>query len=249
MTDFLSTKHVGESITTIFDFEAALLGETISAIVSLAVSVVSGVDALPNAILDGAATNSTTRVFQRIIGGVAGAAYRLVCTIDTSDGRRLILDSILPVVGTPETAEVTDSAAYCTKEDLIRRFGSAELAQLTDEANAANVDSVDVDSACNEATSLIDLYLAPRYELPLADPIPSIVRKWACDIARYFLRGDRVKEGDSVHTHYVEAIEALEKIADGKLDLLILVQVTGFGEVVVGTSEQVFTDELLAYMP
>jgi phage gp36-like protein len=143
-------------------------------------------------------------------------------------------------------------AAYCNKADLVERFGAAELAQLTDETAAAAVDDSEVTKACDEATSLVDAYLSTRFIVPVADPVPTIVRKWACDIARKFLWKDRAREGSPVLANYDAAISQLKDAAKGMIGLpdAVGVQVVQSGAAItVIASEKVFTDELLSYMP
>jgi len=112
--------------------------------------------------------------------------------------------------------------AYCTQADLSERFGDTELAQLTDPA-AQSPQSGEIQKAIDEAGSLIDSYAATRYDVPLS-PVPTIVRKWACDIARLFLWKDRAAADSIVTLNYDNAVLALKDIARG---LVSLPQATG----------------------
>lgn len=107
MSDVLSSKYVGESVVVSFDFTDVLLGETISSVDSVVVTVVNGEDATPSALLDGDPTISGAFVLQPVTAGVAGVDYRLVCTITTSGNRVLLLDAILPVVALPPSLTST----------------------------------------------------------------------------------------------------------------------------------------------
>lgn len=81
------------------------------------------------------------------------------------------------------------TALYATLEDMRRAFGEAELVQLTDR-HAPRTGLVDVavlDRALISADTIIDSYLASRYAVPLAAPIPRVIVDLACDIARYRL--------------------------------------------------------------
>ena len=141
--------------------------------------------------------------------------------------------------------------AYCSKTDLVERYGQIELAQLTDESAAANADDAEIVKACDEATSLIDAYLFERYLIPLS-PVPTVVRKWACDIARKYLWKDRAEAESAVERAYQEAVAHLKDIARG---IVSLPDATGAGPLpsssalAIKTSAVVFTDDLLAYMP
>jgi flagellar biosynthesis protein FliR len=74
-----------------FDFTSAMsVSETILS-ASVAVSVYTGVDPSPSAILSGAATVSGKVVSQVLTGGVVGVVYALTCTAVTSLGQVLQL--------------------------------------------------------------------------------------------------------------------------------------------------------------
>ena len=142
-------------------------------------------------------------------------------------------------------------AAYCTKADLVARFGEKELAELTDETAATSIDDTEVDNACDEASSLIDSYVAVRYVTPL-DPVPTIVRKWACDLARAAIWKDRAGK-DSAVTRNADA--AMAQIRDVAKGIASLPDATGEtpadagGTISVIASDRVFDDDLLDTMP
>lgn len=143
-------------------------------------------------------------------------------------------------------------AAYCSRADLVERFGAVELAQLTDETAAAAVDESEVTKVCDEATSLVDAYLSSRFVVPLAAPIPTIVRKWTCDIARKFLWKDRAREGSVVCANYDAALAQLRDVARGMIGLpdATGVQIVQSGAAITIIAPDVlFTEELLTYMP
>lgn len=94
----LDPKRQGEVRTYQFDFLPLLaIGETISTKVATA-DVYSGTDAIPSAIISGAATSSSSIVSQAITAGVAGVTYLLKCTITTSTGQTLQMVGFLTVV-------------------------------------------------------------------------------------------------------------------------------------------------------
>lgn len=141
--------------------------------------------------------------------------------------------------------------AYCAKSDLVERYGAAELAQLTDETAAADPDSGEITKACDEASSLVDAYLATRYTVPLAT-VPTIVRQWACVIARKLLWKDRAKDGGAVQRAYDEALAQLRDASKGVIAVPDAAgdtpAVTGAAVAVVAASK-VFTSTLLDTMP
>ncbi len=109
-------------------------------------------------------------------------------------------------------------SVYVTEADLVQRFGAREISELTDESAAQSPDTDEVDKACEEATSLIDSYLSVRYTLPL-ETVPTIVRKWACDIARKYLWKDRASPDGVITENYHDALAQLKDVAKGVMGL------------------------------
>lgn len=107
---------------------------------------------------------------------------------------------------------------YALQQDLIDRFGEAELIQLTDRADppAGAIDAAVSGKALADADDAINGYLASRYTVPLASP-PLILTRLACDIARYYLYEDRVTE--AVRKRYEDAVAYLKDAASGKVAL------------------------------
>jgi phage gp36-like protein len=105
---------------------------------------------------------------------------------------------------------------YATQADLEARFGVDELIQLTDRAGTGVPDAAIVARALSDAAAEIDSYLASRYALPLS-PVPAVLARIACDIARYRLWEDRAS--DEVRRRYEDARRLLESIAKGTVSL------------------------------
>lgn len=104
--------------------------------------------------------------------------------------------------------------AYVTQSDLVERFSSVELAQLTDETASQTPDAAEITKACDEASSLIDSYLSVRYAVPLS-PVPTLIRWLGCDIARKILWKDRAGGESAVTMAYDGAVRRLIDIAKG----------------------------------
>jgi phage gp36-like protein len=102
---------------------------------------------------------------------------------------------------------------YCSYTDLVERFGSLELDQLTNHSG----DCPAIQSAIADAASEIDSYVGRRYTLPLNIPIPVILRRCACDIARYYLWDLQVMP--PILARYQDAIATLKSIAQGSIVL------------------------------
>lgn len=96
---YFDEKDPGETVVLTFDFTKDLNGETIAAPPVVAVTVYTGADASPAAILDGAAQLDGTakKVLQSVQAGLAPVDYRLQVTVDTSAGRTLVMAMTLPV--------------------------------------------------------------------------------------------------------------------------------------------------------
>ena len=106
--------------------------------------------------------------------------------------------------------------AYATQADLETRFGTDELAQLTDRVNGAVIDAAVVARAIADAEAEIDSYLAGRYSLPLAS-VPSVLQRLCCDIARYYLHDESVTE--AVRNRYTDSVRMLKAISTGDVKI------------------------------
>lgn len=108
--------------------------------------------------------------------------------------------------------------AYCTVDQLIKRYGAAVLVQLSDRAEVAT-GTVDADLFARviaDAEAVIDGYLKVRYALPLAD-LPRLVTDLAQRIAIYFAHGQVAPE--KITADYKEAIATLRDISKGLVQL------------------------------
>ncbi len=107
--------------------------------------------------------------------------------------------------------------SYVTKQQMIDRFGQAEIEALTDRDGAADaiVDAV-LDPAIGRADAEINGYLARVYSLPLAT-VPDVLTDWAADIARWQLYTDRIP--DHVKDRYQAVIARLKDVAAGRMSL------------------------------
>ncbi len=101
---------------------------------------------------------------------------------------------------------------YASQADLVTRFGSQELIELTDRANGNAIDSAIVTVALADADAIIDGYLVGRYAVPVT-PTPALVLRVAADIARFLLHKDRPTE--SVRQAYEDALKMLADLSKG----------------------------------
>lgn len=108
--------------------------------------------------------------------------------------------------------------SYCTKEQLVERYGEQLLVQLTDRAEEATGEIVDdvVARAIADTSALIDGYLKTRYQLPLPSTPPLLV-DLALQIAIYKLHLNIASE--KISNDYRDAMKMLREIASGDLRL------------------------------
>lgn len=105
---------------------------------------------------------------------------------------------------------------YATQQDLVDRFGTQELAQLTDPAAGTTINATTVARALADADAEVDTRLASHYTLPLAS-VPTVLVRVAADLARYFLWDARATE--QVRNRYKDAIKLLDQVGSGALSL------------------------------
>lgn len=113
-------------------------------------------------------------------------------------------------------------SVYASSAQMVARFGEDELVSLTDrDGTAGAIVARVLDVALNDATALINGYLAGRYTLPLPTP-PAMLERLCCDIARYGLYDNGASE--QVSKRFDDAVRFLEKVAAGKITLGITTQ-------------------------
>jgi phage gp36-like protein len=124
---------------------------------------------------------------------------------------------------------------YAVVQDMIDRFGAAELTQLTDRADppAGTYDSDAIEKALNDAEAEIDAYLLARYALPLTT-VPTMLTRLTCDIARYQLHGPALTE--EVTKRYSDAVAFLKSVSRGDA-VLGIDQTTGSAPTVTNAPE------------
>lgn len=135
--------------------------------------------------------------------------------------------------------------AYCTKADLIQRFGQREIDDLLDRDNNSTEDSNTLAATIADADALIDGYLGSRYATPLTT-VPALVVGLSCNITRFLLWDDNAPE--EVRKRYDDSIGQLKDIARGLLTLPATVTVSETnptGGVDYEACERVFTMDTL----
>lgn len=105
---------------------------------------------------------------------------------------------------------------YATQQDLVDRFGAAELVGLSDRAATGEIDAAVVAGALADAEELVNGYLAKRYALPLSVQ-PARLTGVVCDLARYALY--TYEPPEVVRTRHKDAVAWLRDVAAGVVQL------------------------------
>ena len=107
---------------------------------------------------------------------------------------------------------------YVTLAQLIERYGEPALVLVTDRAQFATgvVDDASVDRAIADADALIDGYLARRYQLPLTEAQPLLVRI-AGSLVFYSLH--TYQPDEKIVSDHKEALAMLRDISAGTVAL------------------------------
>lgn len=105
-------------------------------------------------------------------------------------------------------------STYATVQDLIDRYGEREIAQVSNREGLDVIDTDVVARALGDANAEVHSHVATRYRVPF-DPVPTLLVRLACDIARYRLYDDAVPE--EIRNRYTDAVRILGKIANGEM--------------------------------
>lgn len=115
--------------------------------------------------------------------------------------------------------------AYAIQQDLIDRFTLNELLVVADPTNSGTLDEAQITTALNDADADIDLYIGTRYELPLPSPLPdrttTLLTRFACDLAFYYLGKDSLGDSESKQKAFDDVTAKLKAIAAGSVKLAI----------------------------
>lgn len=106
--------------------------------------------------------------------------------------------------------------AYAALQDMVDRYGTAEMTDITDRGDTGAPDPDVAGVALADATATIDAYLSGRYLLPL-DPVPAVAVQWCCQIARFLLWKNDAN--DAVTLAYKAAMAGLGRAQDGSMNL------------------------------
>ena len=108
--------------------------------------------------------------------------------------------------------------AYCTQSDLLEQISEDDMIQLTDDADAGNVDDDVVTRAIADADAEIDSYCGTKYDVPFST-VPVMVRKLSVDMSIYNLYARRQGAPEDRKGRYDAAIRYLKDVAKGIVSL------------------------------
>lgn len=139
---------------------------------------------------------------------------------------------------------------YCTQQDLVDRFGTIKLIQLTDKVNkpASTIDIVTVGKHIGDAESLVNSYLGKKYQLPLTVTVPDVLTKFAVDIAWFYLHGDAAGKDSPVRLAFNDAKAWLKSVSQGGVIIEgagEIIAPAGGGQIKTSQPDRVFTRETL----
>jgi phage gp36-like protein len=121
------------------------------------------------------------------------------------------------------TAPSVSSGGYCEQSDLESRISRQRLTQLTNDiTSAASPDPAVVTSLILHGYDVINSKLGVAFVVPFVAPVPGVVKRINTDLACYYAMQRRFSEMDvpsSWQKMYDDAMEMLDKIAEGTIDL------------------------------
>lgn len=112
---------------------------------------------------------------------------------------------------------------YCTIEDIQKEISRDTLLQLTDDNQIGEVDPTVTEEAIFYSETLINGYLQGRYNIPILNEIPNILKILTIDLSIYrlYLRRFQTNTPDSISEKYKNSIRILEQIQKGIISLAI----------------------------
>lgn len=109
---------------------------------------------------------------------------------------------------------------YSSVDDMVSRFGLAEMCRLTTPSGQALLSEPDpavVSRALTEASAVVDSYLRRRYQTPITSDEPEITRA-AAILARYDLaHGDDRQPSQQMIDERADVVSWLKGIRDGTI--------------------------------
>ena len=175
-------------------------------------------------------------------GGTDGELYAVECTVTTGDGdypqRVEILCADLswriPGVALPTYVDIAG---------FVARAGLDRTIRLTDEFGRGAIDAERLERALLDAQSLVDSYLATKYAVPLAAPLPDPIVTLTYDLAIARLHAEELPP--QIERREEAAKKLLADLASGRAALTIpaVATPTPAAPVLVQTGQRIFSRE------
>ncbi len=112
---------------------------------------------------------------------------------------------------------MTTDSPYITASEIIDLFGQQEVLDAFEVQSVEELANSAIHKYIENANAIIDAHIAVRYEIPLQQPIPHLVRRIAAAIVRYDYHNFDSRE--RVEGAYREALRFLQYLRNGKIDL------------------------------
>ncbi len=135
---------------------------------------------------------------------------------------------------------------YANTQDIIDRYGVDELYTVADRDGDDVLEHSAIDRSLDDASRLIDGYIATRHELPLIKA-PAILTRLCVDIAVYLLGQSGGAATDERRLRYEDAIKYLAQVSSGQISLGIHAgpSAIGGGGVVMTSEKRQFSRAIL----
>ncbi len=110
--------------------------------------------------------------------------------------------------------------AYATQADMINRFSTRRIIELTDDSGQGVIDSEILSAVLDSASAEVDMYLrAGGWNVPLSSPYPGWAKTATENIAIYLLYQRRARVPEEIKNEYNRTIERLKAIAKQEIKL------------------------------
>jgi phage gp36-like protein len=242
----IEIKQPGDTLVFAFDFTGQTGGAPVT-VQSTSVTARGWASGPALVVQDAQADGSVVRV--KVTGGTSGETYLIkIVALNTGDPVEGEIECQVMALGfvLPEGAQ-----AYCDPRSYVARFGYEETVRFTDERGLGRIDGDKLSKALGDAMAMVDSYLAGKYAVPLAAPVPPLVQTFTAMLARSLLA---IHESDehAAKKAATLALRQLSDIRDGKnilsgavaTDVIAPADVQQ-NEVLVTAQERMFSDTSL----
>jgi phage gp36-like protein len=210
-----NVKQLAEDLAWEWDLGTKLGSEAIQSVESVAIAARGRVPAvLPLVVGDQGFAGQLVRT--RLDDGTDGESYLVTVRVATASGQRAEVEAEFVVVDL-SWIYADGATPYLSVREFVEWTGYEEAVRLTDELGIGRVDKPRLVAAIEDAQAVADGWLAARYAVPIAAPVPRLVKSAVLDLARRRLY--RLEPPDGVKTAAAEALATLKAIGSGVMKL------------------------------